>query len=186
MNVLEIVGAVTGLLCVWLAARQQVWTWPIALVSVACYFIFFYQIRLYADMWLQMFFLVSNLYGWYEWLYGGKNHSELPVTRLSLSQQGLVLLAGAAASGLMGLYFKSFTNASYPLLDSALAAFSVVAQILLTRKKIENWVIWFIVDIAYVGMYWNKAAYVTAVLYFIFLIIAIQGFRDWKKTMQPA
>jgi nicotinamide mononucleotide transporter len=184
MNVIELVGAVTGLLCVWLAARQQVWTWPIALISVICYFVFFYQIRLYADMWLQLFFFGSNLYGWYEWLYGGKNHSELPVTRLNLVQIGLVLLIGIGASGLMGLYFSSFTNASYPLLDSVLAAFSILAQILLTRKKIENWVIWFVVDIAYVGLYWQKEAYITSGLYFIFLIIAVQGFREWKVSLQ--
>src|SRR5215210_4975520 len=119
MNMLELVGAITGLICVWLAARQQIWTWPVAVVSVICYFVFFYQIKLYADMWLQLFFLGSNLYGWYEWLYGGKNHSELPVSRLKPMHLVLVLLAGIAASGLMGLYFRSFTNASYPLLDSA-------------------------------------------------------------------
>jgi nicotinamide mononucleotide transporter len=186
MNILELVGAVTGLACVWLAARQQVWTWPVAMVSVICYFVFFYQIKLYADMWLQLFFLGSNLYGWYEWLYGGKNHAELPVTRLRAPLLVLVLLAGVGASWLMALYFKSFTNASYPVLDSTLAAFSILAQILLTRKKIENWVIWFAVDIAYVGLYWQKEAYITAVLYFIFLIIAAQGFVEWKRSMKTA
>lgn len=186
MNVLEVVGALTGLLCVWLAARQQVWTWPVALVNVVCYFVFFYQIRLYADMWLQVFFLASNLYGWYEWLYGGRNHSVLPVTRLRPLHIAGLLLAGAVASGLMGLYFQSFTKASYPLLDSALAAFSILAQVLLTRKKIENWVIWFVVDIFYVGLYYQKQAYLTSGLYFIFLILAVQGFLAWKRSLVQA
>ena len=185
MNIYEWIGALTGLLCVWLAARQQVWTWPVALVSVVFYFVFFYQIRLYADMWLQVFFFGANLYGWYEWLYGGKNHSELPVSTLTPVQRLLVLVLGLVASGLMGLYFKSFTNASYPLLDSALAAFSILAQLLLTRKKLENWLIWFVVDIFYVGLYWQKEAYLTAGLYFIFLIIAAQGFLAWKRSMKP-
>ena len=183
MNTYEIVGAITGLVCVWLAARQNVWTWPIALISVVCYFIFFYQIRLYADMWLQLFFFGSNLYGWYEWIYGGKDKSELPVSRLKPVHIGLLLVIGAVTSGLMGLYFGSFTNASYPLLDSVLAAFSVIAQILLTRKKIENWIIWFLVDVVYVGLYWQKEAHLTAGLYFIFLIIAAQGFWEWRKSM---
>jgi nicotinamide mononucleotide transporter len=186
MNILEVVGAITGLLCVWLAARQQVWTWPVALVNVACYFAFFYQIRLYADMWLQVFFLASNLYGWYEWLYGGKNHSELPVTRLRPLPLVGVLVSGLVISGLMGLYFQSFTNASYPLLDSALAAFSILAQVLLTRKKIENWVIWFVVDIFYVGLYYQKQAYLTSGLYFIFLILAVQGFLEWRRSLVRA
>jgi len=186
MNNYEIVGAITGLLCVWLAARQNVWTWPIALVSVFCYFVFFYQIRLYADMWLQVFFLGSNLYGWYEWLHGGKNKSELPVSRLKIKQVGLVFLTGVVISGVLALYFQSFTDASYPWLDSVLAAFSVLAQILLTRKKIENWIIWFLVDIVYVGLYWKKEAHLTAGLYFVFLIIAVQGYIEWKKSMKTS
>jgi nicotinamide mononucleotide transporter len=185
MNVYELVGAITGLVCVWLAARQQVWTWPVALVSVVCYFVFFYQIRLYADMWLQLFFFGANFYGWYEWLYGGKNRAELPVSRLHNKQIAWLLLAGVLTSVLIGLYFKSFTNASYPLFDSALAAFSILAQILLTRKKIENWIIWFVVDVGYVGLYWQKEAYLTAGLYFVFLIIAAQGFLEWKRSMKP-
>jgi len=184
MNNYEIVGAITGLLCVWLAARQHVWTWPIALISVVCYFVFFYQIRLYADMWLQLFFFGSNLYGWYEWRFGGKNKSELPVTRLQPLQIGLILIIGLITSGLLAMYFQSFTNASYPWLDSVLAAFSVLAQILLTRKKIENWIIWLLVDVVYVGLYWKKEAHLTAGLYFIFLIIAVQGFREWHKSMK--
>lgn len=186
MNILEVVGAVTGLLCVWLAARQQVWTWPVALVNVVCYFVFFYQIRLYADMWLQVFFLASNLYGWYEWRYGGKNHSALAVSRLRPLHLAGVLAAGVLFSGLMGFYFQSFTNASYPLLDSALAAFSILAQVLLTRKKIENWVIWFVVDIFYVGLYYQKQAYVTSGLYFVFLILAAQGFLEWRRSLLQA
>lgn len=184
MNNYEIVGAVTGLVCVWLAARQNVWTWPIALISVGCYFIFFYQIRLYADMGLQVFFFGSNLYGWYEWLHGGKNQSTLPVTQLKIQHLGLIVIAGAITSVLLALYFQHFTNASYPWLDSTLAAFSVVAQILLTRKKIENWVIWLAVDVVYVGLYWKKEAYLTAGLYFIFLIIAAQGWWAWRKSMK--
>ncbi len=186
MNTYEIVGAVTGLLCVWLAARQNVWTWPIALISVFFYFVFFYQIRLFADMGLQVFFFGSNLYGWYEWRYGGKNKAELPVSRLKPGHTFLALTLGAITSILLALYFQSFTNASYPWIDSTLAAYSIVAQILLTRKKIENWVIWLLVDVVYVGLYWEKEAYVTAGLYFIFLIIAAQGFWEWKKSLKVA
>ena len=186
MNTYEIIGAITGLICVWLAARQNVWTWPIALISVVCYFVFFYQIKLYADMWLQLFFFGSNIYGWYEWLRGGQAQTELPVSRLTVPQIITVVLIGTIGSGLMALYFGYFTDASYPILDSSLAAFSVIAQILLTRKKIENWVIWFLVDIWYVGLYFIKGAYLTSGLYFVFLILAVQGFYSWYKSWQKA
>src|SRR6478609_3629214 len=78
LNIYEIIGTISGLAGVWLAARQNFWTWPVGLVSVVAYTIFFFQIKLYADMGLQVFFAGASLYGWDEWLYGGKNKTELP------------------------------------------------------------------------------------------------------------
>lgn len=186
MNIYEIVGAATCLLCIWLAARQNVWTWPVALVSVTAYFIFFYQIKLYADMVLQVFFLLSNFYGWYEWKRGGAGKTELPVTWLSHTQLIGVAVAGLVCSVLLAWYFQTFTDAAYPVFDSTLAAFSVVAQVLLTRKKIENWIIWVVVDVAYVWLYLVKAAYLTAGVYFILILLAVQGFYEWRKTIRLA
>ena len=186
MSITEWIGAITCLLCIWLAARQNVWTWPVALVSVSAYFIFFYQIKLYADMLLQVFFLISNLYGWYEWKRGGQGKTELPVTWLSHIQTVGVILAGVGCSILLAWYFRKFTDAAYPAVDSTLAAFSVVAQILLTRKKIENWIIWFVADVVYVWLYFTKGAYVTAGVYLILVFLAVQGFYEWRKSSRTA
>ncbi len=186
MSVIEWIGAITCLLCIWLAAKQIVWTWPVAMVSIIAYFIFFYQIKLYADMVLQVFFLFSNLYGWYEWKHGGNDKTELPVTRLTSAQIILVGAAGVACSFLLAWFFRKYTDAAYPAVDSTLAAFSVVAQILLTRKKIENWIIWFVADIIYVWLYFTKEAYLTAGVYLILVFIAAQGFYEWRKTVRAA
>lgn len=184
-NLFEVTGFVSGLIGVWLATRQNVWTWPVGLISVLTYTIFFYQLKLYADMGLQVFYIGSSFYGWYEWLRGGKNHSELPVTKLSLKTTLLSILSGAIFTVILSFYFKNFTDASYPVLDSALAAYSLVGQFLLTRKKIENWVLWFVVDAVYVGLYWAKDAHLTAALYFIFLILSVKGYMDWKRELKP-
>lgn len=188
LNIYEVVGTVFGLAGVWLATRQNVWTWPVGLVSVAAYTVFFYQIKLYADMGLQVFFAGAALYGWYEWLYGGKNKTELPVSALSGKGRLAALGTGALFTVLLGAYFRNFTDASYPILDSGLAAFSLVGQFLLTRKKIENWILWFVADVVYVWLYVQKEAYLTAFLYFVFLGLAIQGFVAWRREFnrQPA
>src|SRR5688572_4332133 len=188
LNIYEVVGTIFGLAGVWLATRQNVWTWPVGLVSVAMYIVFFYQIKLYADMGLQVFFAGASLYGWYEWLHGGKNKTELPVSILSVKGRMLAIISGILFTFILGFYFQNFTDASYPVLDSSLAAFSLVGQFLLTRKKIENWVLWFVVDVVYVWLYVQKEAYLTAILYFVFLGLAIQGFLAWRRefNQQPA
>ncbi len=186
LNLFEIIGTVFGLAGVWLATRQNVWTWPVGLVSVLAYTVFFYQLKLYADMGLQVFFAGAGLYGWYEWLYGGRNKTELPVSRLSTGTITLLVFAGAIFTMLLGFYFQKFTDASYPVLDSGLAAYSLIGQFLLTRKKIENWVLWFVVDVVYVWLYIQKEAYLTAGLYFVFLGLAVQGFINWRRELKAA
>ena len=184
LNIYEVIGTVFGLAGVWLATRQNVWTWPVGLVSIAAYVVFFFQIKLYADMGLQVFFAGASLYGWYEWLHGGKNKTELPVSKLSIKNRILAILTGVLFTFILGFYFQNFTDASYPVLDSGLAAFSLVGQFLLTRKKIENWVLWFVVDLVYVWLYVQKEAYLTAFLYFVFLGLAIQGFLAWRREFK--
>src|SRR5687768_13353147 len=95
LNLFEVVGTIFGLAGVYLATRQNVWTWPLGIIGVAAYIVFFYQIKLYADMGLQIFFAGASIYGWYEWLHGGKNKMELPVSRLSALGLIIVLLSGA-------------------------------------------------------------------------------------------
>src|SRR5688572_12624616 len=95
LNIYEVIGFISGLLGVWLATRQNVWTWPVGLISVITYTIFFYQIKLYADMGLQIFYIGASFYGWYEWLRGGKNHTELPVSKLTVQAIIIAVISGA-------------------------------------------------------------------------------------------
>ena len=183
INIFEVIGFVFALAGVWLAAKQNIWTWPVGLVGIIAYLIFFYQIKLYADMGLQAFYIAASIYGWYEWLHGGKNKAELPVSRLRNSQRILAVFTGAVFSMGLAFYFRTYTDAHYPTFDSGLAGFSLVAQFLLTRKKIENWVVWFLVDIGYVGLYWLKGAYLTTALYSLFLLLAVRGYILWRKEL---
>lgn len=183
----EVAGMVTGLLCVWLTVRAHVACWPVGILSSAAYAWFFYgHLKLYADALLQLFFIASSLLGWWQWLHGGQARTELPVTRLDTRGRLLSGLATALASVSVGWMFARFTDASLPWLDAATSGMSVTAQLLLVRKKVESWVLWIAVDVLSVGMYVAKQAHLTAVLYLLFLALAVRGLLEWTRSLRPA
>jgi len=186
MSNYEIVGVVFGLLSVYLTVRQQIWCWPTGIISVIAYALLFYEIKLYADMLLQIFFLVTSFQGWYLWLYGGSNRSELPITRLSRSQLVMLGIGLVVCALAIGYVFDTYTDAHIPFWDAAASSMSVLAQILLMRKKLENWYLWIIVDVLSIGIYIYKEVYLTAGLYLVFLVLAIGGLLAWRKLFaQP-
>jgi nicotinamide mononucleotide transporter len=184
MSSIEIVAAVFGVISVFLSVRQNIWSWPTAIVNVGLYIIVFYESKLYADTGLQVIYVVLNAYGWYHWLYGGKNRTELPVSRTSARLWFLLAALGATGTALIGTLLSQKTDAALPYIDAATTSTSLVAQWMMTRKLLENWVIWVAVDVVYIGMYVYKALYVTAVLYLIFLILSAMGYVQWRKSLR--
>jgi nicotinamide mononucleotide transporter len=178
----EYLAALFGVISVYLGTRENIWSWPTAIVNVGLYTLVFHGQRLYADMGLQVIYLALSLYGWYQWLYGGANHSVLRVTRATprlLAILGAIdFVAWLALSWMLARY----TNASLPRLDSFLTTTSLVAQWMMTRKVLENWTVWILVDVVYVPMFLYKELYPTAALYVIFLALAALGHRDWKRS----
>ncbi len=184
MSSIEIVAAVFGVISVFLSVRQNIWSWPTAIVNVGLYIIVFYESKLYADTGLQVIYVVLNAYGWYHWLYGGKNRTELPVSRTSARLWLLLAALGATGTALIGTLLSQKTDAALPYIDAATTSTSLVAQWMMTRKLLENWVIWVAVDVVYIGMYVYKSLYVTAVLYLIFLILSAMGYVQWRKSLR--
>jgi nicotinamide mononucleotide transporter len=179
---LEWCGVITGILCVWLAAKNNILNWPIAIVSVLIYIVIFYNNKLYADMGLQVYFFVLNLYGWYFWsINKNKTAVKSPVLSISRKEIFLSILAIVVFTFLLGTLLFKNTDASFPFIDSFCTACSLVAQIFLARKVMENWLIWIFVDIIYVGVYFSKGLYATGIMYAIFVYIATVGYIDWRK-----
>ena len=179
---LEIVAVLLLLACVYLAVVQSVWTWPLGLVAVTLTGILMFQERLYAEVVLQSGYFVFNVYGWYEWLYGGENKMELKVSRTPRALLiGLLVLAAAVGLG-AGAWLAANTDAAAPYLDSTLVAYSFVAQFLMTRKWIENWHIWITVDVAYVYLFLTRSLYWFVGLYAIFIVLATMGLIEWKRS----
>ncbi|MDR3695746.1 nicotinamide riboside transporter PnuC [Mucilaginibacter sp.] len=177
---LEITGVVTGLLCVALAAINNIWNWPIAIVSVGIYIFIFFNAHLYADMGLQVYFMIMNFYGWYYWNQKPVNEEKAPVLIVTQRELIYATIAVIIFTFILGSLLK-YTPASYPFLDSFCAACSLVGQVFLARKVLENWLIWIFVDIIYVGIYIFKHLELTAIMYGIYVILALWGYFDWRK-----
>lgn len=183
MSALELVAALTGAVSVWLSVRQNIWSWPTAIVNVVLYALVFREAKLYADMGLQVVYAVLSLYGWYEWLYGGEGRTELRVTRTPPRLAAVLTLVAAAGSAVLGALLRHSTDAALPFADSFLSSTSLVAQWMMTRKLLENWLVWIAVDVLYVGMFLFKGLYLTAGLYAVFLALAVRGYLDWRRSM---
>lgn len=183
MNLVELIGVVTGIACVWLAAKQNIWTWPMGLVSVAMYVFVFYDARLYADMGLNAFYFLTSLYGWYVWLYGGKNHTERKVGRVSKKELTVLLALGFVFTVCLGFFLDNYTDADLSYTDSATTAVSLIGYWMMAKKQLENWVVWLVVDVVYVGVYTYKDLYLTSFLYAVYLLLCVKGYLEWKKEL---
>ncbi|MCC6771268.1 MAG: nicotinamide mononucleotide transporter, partial [Gemmatimonadaceae bacterium] len=136
---LEGTAVAFGLVSVWLSTRENILSWPTAIVNVGLYSVLFFREKLYADMGLQVIYLVLSVYGWYEWKYGGENRSELHVSRLTPRLAVTLGAIGIAGSVALGTFLHQQTDASLPYLDATLSVFSLLAQWMMTRKILENW-----------------------------------------------
>ena len=184
MSILEWIAAIAGAISVYLSARENIWSWPTAIVNVGLYIIVFRRTGLYSDMGLQVVYLALSIYGWYEWLYGGKNRSTLTVSRAS-AREWLVAIPVAVVFWLvLGRSTARLPGVALPYLDAGLATLSLVAQWMMTRKKLENWMLWIVADVVYVPMYVYKGLPVTAALYAVFLALAALGLRSWWRSYQ--
>jgi nicotinamide mononucleotide transporter len=177
---LELVSFVLAVITVLLNIRQSHWAWLFAIVSSATYGIVFFEARLYGDAGLQLVFIAVSVWGWYQWL-GGARHQRLVVTRTNST--GLCWAAAGWLAGfvLLAYFLKNFTNTDVPHSDGFLTAGSILGQLLLSRKKVENWHVWIIVDVLYVGLYVYKGLMLTAILYAIFCVMAVIGLRAWAN-----
>ena len=178
---LEWVGTISGFVCIYLAAKENIWNWPISIISVVAYSIVFYESKLYGDTVLQIYFLSTAFYGWYFWL-KKKTSDDKPVESITGRQWAYIILGIAVLTGLLGLFLKSKTDTDVPYIDGFCTAMSFAAQLLMTRKILQNWIIWIVVDICYVPLYIHKHLALTAVLYFVLIILAIIGYIDWRRT----
>lgn len=185
LKVLEWVAAGLGLVNIALLIFRSQWNFAFAIASVSLYVFIFFESRLYAESGLQVFFILANIWGWMLWrraLEAGIDDSKVPVRWLDWQSRAVWLAVTAAISLNLGWAMHKYTNAAMPFADSAIAGASVAAQILLGYRRIENWVLWIVIDVAAVLLYINRGLYPTAGLYGGMLVMSLFGLKEWIEA----
>ena len=187
VSYVEFVGTFAGLISVWLAAKSNIWTWPTGLVNVVCFFVIFYQVQLYSDMFLQAYFFAMSIYGWIVW--SKQNQLEVnPITLLSNKARilsVLILIVATAVFGTLMLNIHTILPAvfakpaSFPYLDTLTTVASILATVFLAKRIFESWILWIAVDIISIGLYATKGIMLISIEYVIFLCLASYGFYNW-------
>ena len=179
----EILAVVMAVVYLVLAIRQNIWCWAAAAVSTLLYLFIMYQARLYMESVLQVFYLVMAAYGWHQWRRGGPDGNELKVStwplRYHLFAIGLVLILVFISGELLTRY----SNAALPFLDSLTTWGAVVATFMVTRKILENWIYWFVIDSVSIALYLNRDLFFTAALFTMYLVMIVIGYRTWRASI---
>lgn len=177
---LEIAANAASAACILLAGRNNIHTWWTGIVGCSLFAVLFYQTNLYADVALQIFFVVTGIIGWRQWLKGDRG-DELPITHARLNTLLLIVPVAVAATAAYGAMLHYYTDAFAPFIDSAVLVFSVVAQLLLMQRKIENWPFWILVNTIAVPLYASRELYLTSFLYGVYWINAIVSWYWWRR-----
>jgi len=179
---LELISFLLALITVALNIRQVHWAWLFSILSSGLYALVFFDVRLYGDMGLQVVFILVSVWGWMQWLRGTSTDTALQVTRLSNVECWWSALASLILFTLLYFFLRFYTDTDVPAADGLLTAGSLLGQVLLSRKKLENWTIWIIVDVLYVALYLYKNLMLTAILYAVFVVMAVHGARVWRSA----
>lgn len=194
MSYLEFFGTVAGAIAITLSARAIVWHWPIGIINIVLFFFLFYQVQLYPDMFLQVFFFVTNIVGWWRWTHPKKyeedTKNQLRVSRMSLSSFMLVFVGGLVGTALFGTFADNIhiifpeifpKPSAFPYLDSFVTVMSIITTFLVINKKIEAWIFWIVIDVLATYMYYAKGILFVSLEYAVFCIIAAFGLWNWIR-----
>ncbi|MFP4022970.1 MAG: nicotinamide riboside transporter PnuC [Thiohalospira sp.] len=185
-NYIELLGTIFGLLYIILSIKQNIWCWPVGLITSALYIYVFFVTKFYADMGLQVYYLVVSIYGWYFWMYGGKSkkQDDLKISKTGFRLALYLVLVTAVLFGIIAFILVKFTDSEIPYWDAFTTAGSFVATWMLARKIIEHWLLWIIVDAVSLGLYIYKGLYATVILFAVYTVLAVTGYIEWKKELK--
>ena len=182
MSVLEILGVLFGTLSVWFSKKENILVYPTGIVSVVIYVYLCYDVELYADMWINMFYFVMSVYGWFNWVRPFKDKTLAISKNTAVENLFYTLLIGLLW---FVLYFilVNFTDSTVPYIDSFTTAICLVGMWLMALKKIENWILWIIADVISVPLYWYKGLPLTSIQFGLFTVLAVSGYLEWRRKL---
>ena len=185
-NYIELLGLIFGLLYILLSIKQNIWCWPVGFITSALYIYVFFVTKFYADMGLQVYYLIVSVYGWYYWMFGAKSKKEddLKISKMNIRLGIYLFLANLILFAVIAYILVNYTDSEVPYWDAFTTAASFVATWMLARKIIEHWIIWIIVDSVSLGLYIYKGLYPTVILFAVYTVLAIFGYIEWKKELK--
>ena len=179
----EMTATLSGLLNNYLIVRENIWNWLFGILTVSIYAVIFFHVKLYADMGLQLIFFSLQFYGLYQWLYGSKQQTALAITEATKTIWLIASLSTFILFGNIAYLLQHYTDSTTIWIDALTTALSLVAQWMMSKKWIEHWWVWMIVNIVSINMYLNKHLYFTSILYAIYFFLCVLGYYTWKKRL---
>lgn len=180
---LEIAGVLVGLVYLYLEYKASIWLWAASIVMPAIYIFVYYDAGFYADMGINIYYLIAGLYGWVLWVLKGTKEKPMPITNTPKREIAPLILIAAVCFAAIAAILVNFTDSDVPYGDSFTTALSIVGMWMLARKYVQQWLVWIVVDVACAALYIYKGLYPTAALYALYSVIAIAGYFKWKKLM---
>jgi len=179
-SIIESVAVLFSILYVILAAKENIWCWAAAIISVSLYVYIFYTVQLYPETGLQIFYFIMAIVGYYMW---NKQDKER-IKEWSETKHLLIILFGAIFTFFMGFYFSTYTDSQMPIIDSFTTVFSIIATYMVIKKVLRNWLYWIVIDAVSVYIYFNRDLHLTSLLFVAYTIIAVFGYFAWMKRMK--
>ena len=184
MNYLELAGIIVGLVYIWLEYKANIWLWLAGIVMPAIYIFVYYDSGFYADMAINIYYLAAGVYGWLVWKIKGNQNNDLPIARTPRRYILPLVLVTTVAFAIISFVLVRFTDSDVPYGDSFTTALSIAGLWLLSRKYVEQWIIWIVVDMVCAVLYVYKGLYMTGALYLLYTVIAVAGYFKWLKLMK--
>ncbi|WP_163717933.1 nicotinamide riboside transporter PnuC [Mangrovibacterium lignilyticum] len=184
-NWVEVSGTVLGLIYIFLSIKQNIYTWPVGLLASALYVYVFFVAKFYADMALQVYYVLVSLYGWYFWLKGNAaSDSQLHVSSTPRKIWLWLIFASVVFFMLIEFVLKNYTDSPVPVGDALTTSLSLVATWMLARKYLEHWLIWIFVDFFSAALYAIKGLWPTVVLFLVYTAMALVGYMKWRNELK--
>lgn len=180
----EWVATICGFLCVYLIIRRSIWCFFFGFIQVSLYTWIFFGVKLYSDMMLHVFYMGFQIYGWRVWSKSKDPSGHIQVSKGSVNEYLFWFAVAIVSTVVLGTYMSANTDASFPYPDAFTTSASLVAQWLLSHKKLLNWSVWIVVDIVAIAIYWQKGLFPTSALYFCFLIMSCIGQYQWLMNLR--
>jgi nicotinamide mononucleotide transporter len=183
----ELIGTLISFVYIYFSIKQNIWLWPFGLISSAIYVYVFLKSGIYADMGLQVYYVIISAYGWYYWKSNqDKNTKAVKIKSVIHARYVIIwlILVSSVLFVLLSQLLIYYTNSTIPYLDAFITALSITATWMLTKKYIEQWLIWIVVDTVSAGVYFYKELYLTIILYIVLAILAYVGYKAWIKDFR--